>query len=209
MSVITAITLQKNNKERCNLFVDGEFFAGVSLETVMRFRLKVNAETDAQKLAEILDSAEKQEATEKAIAYSAKSLKTKKQVKDYLLRRGYKESTVWYCIDKLKEYSYIDDGEYSKRYIESTAKTQGKRLIKYKLMMKGVKKEDIEKAFENAETDDAENARRLAEKHLRNKEITAENVRKTYKYLIGRGFSYEQADDAIKKFRAETDDGRD
>ena len=76
-------------------------------------------------------------------------------------------------------------------------------------MMKGVKKEDIEKAFENAETDDAENARKLAEKHLRNKEITAENVRKTYKYLIGRGFSYEQADDAIKKFRAETDDGRD
>lgn len=197
MSVITAITFQKNNKERCNIFVDGEFFAGVSLETVMKFRLKQNAETDAEKLAEILDSAEKQEAVEKALSYCSKTLKTKKQVKDYLTRKGYKESTVWYCIDKLKEYSYIDDEEYSKRFAESVSKTQGRRLTEYKLMAKGVKKEDIEKAFDGLNINEEENASKVAEKYLKNKERTKENLHKAYRYLIGRGFGYETAKSAV------------
>lgn len=209
MSVITALTAQEKRKDRVNLFIDGEFFAGVSLETVLKLRLKVGQQTDEKQLAEVLAETERTEALAKACDYALKTLKTKRQVRDNLLKKGYSEETVWYCVDKLKEYGYIDDTEYSQRYIESTSKTQGRRLTEYKLMMKGVKKEDIDRAYENAETDDAENARRLAEKYMRNKEMTAENVRKTYKYLIGRGFSYEQADEGIKKFKTETDDGQD
>ena len=120
---------------------------------------------------------------------------------DYLIKKGYSEETAWHAVDKLKEYGYIDDKEYSKRFIESTSKTQGRRLIEYKLMAKGVKKDDIAFAYETAETDDNKNARVLAEKYLRNKEKTKENVLKAYKYLIGRGFSYEQADYAVALFR--------
>ena len=201
MSVITAIVAQERNKERVNLFVDGEFYAGVSLETVLKLRLKAGEETDAKKLSEIIAETERTEAIQKAGDYALKTLKTKRQVKDYLLKKGYSEDVVWYCVDKLKEYGYIDDKNYSQRFIESTSKTQGKRLIEYKLMMKGVKKEDIEAAYENAETDDNENAKRLAEKYLKNKEKTKENVLKAYKYLLGRGFSYEQAEYAVSVYK--------
>ena len=201
MSVITAIVAQERNKERVNLFVDGEFYAGVSLETVLKLRLKAGEETDAKKLSEIIAETERTEAIQKAGDYALKTLKTKRQVKDYLLKKGYSEDVVWYCVDKLKEYGYIDDKNYSQRFIESTSKTQGKRLIEYKLMMKGVKKEDIEAAYENAETDDNENAKRLAEKYLKNKEKTRENILKAYKYLLGRGFSYEQAEYAVSGYK--------
>ena len=43
MSKITAITVQANNKERCNVYVDGEFFAGVLVEAVMTLKLKPGA----------------------------------------------------------------------------------------------------------------------------------------------------------------------
>lgn len=201
MQKITQISAQEKNKERANIFIDGEFFAGVSLETVMKLRLKVGDTVDGDKLSEILEEAERTDAINKAADYALKTLKTKRQVKDYLIKKGYSEETVWQTVDKLKEYGYIDDKEYSKRFIESTSKTQGRRLIEYKLMMKGVKKDDISSAYETAETDDRENARRLAEKYLRNKEITKENVCKAYKYLIGRGFSYEQADYAVALFK--------
>lgn len=201
MSVITAIVAQERNKERVNLFVDGEFYAGVSLETVLKLRLKAGEETDAKKLSEIIAETERTEAIQKAGDYALKTLKTKRQVKDYLLKKGYSEDVVWYCVDKLKEYGYIDDKNYSQRFIESTSKTQGKRLIEYKLMIKGVKKEDIEAAYENAETDDNENAKRLAEKYLKNKEKTRENILKAYKYLLGRGFSYEQAEYAVSGYK--------
>jgi len=201
MRKITAITAQEKHKERVNLFVDGEFFAGVSLETALKLRLKVGDSVDETRLNEILKETERTEALQKAADYALKTLKTKRQVKDYLLKKGYSEDTVWQTVDKLKEYGYIDDKEYSKRFIESTSKTQGKRLIEYKLMMKGVRKEDIAAAYETAETDDNASARALCEKYLRNKEKTKENVLKAYKYLIGKGFSYEQADYAVALFK--------
>lgn len=200
MPKITLISIQQNNKAKCNLFIDNEFFAGVTLESVLKYRLKVGQEVDTETLKELLVDSDKEQALNKAVAYVSKALKTKRQVKDYLLRKGYSEDVIWYCIDKLKEYSYIDDKEYSKRYIESTSKNQGQRLVEYKLMAKGVKKDDISFAYDNCEIDANENAKNVASKYLKNKEMTKENIAKTYRYLIGRGFSYEQADYAIKNF---------
>lgn len=193
--------MQKNNKNRCNVYVDGEFSFGVSVESVYKYSLKVGNEIDEESIAKILSESEKTDALVKATAYISKTLKTKRQVKDYLIKKGYSEEVAWYCVDKLKEYGYIDDKQYSKRYIECTAKTQGKRLAEYKLMGKGVKKEDIETAFDVAEIEYDKSARLLAEKYLKNKELTKENLLKAYRYLIGRGFSYEQVDYALSEFK--------
>ena len=203
MSKITEISYQKQNKNRCNLYVDGEFFAGISLETVLLHRLKVGTECDKATLENIIIENDKHEALLKATAYVSKTLKTKRQVKDYLIKKGYSEEIAYHVIDKLKEYGYVNDQEYSKRYIESVSKSQGKRLIEYKLMMKGVKKEEIENAYAASESDDFSNAKAVAEKHIKNKEKTKENIAKTYRYLIGRGFSYEQANYAVSELSKE------
>ena len=203
MSKITEISYQKQNKNRCNLYVDGEFFAGISLETVLLHRLKVGTECDKATLENIIIENDKHEALLKATAYVSKTLKTKRQVKDYLIKKGYSEESAYHVIDKLKEYGYVNDQEYSKRYIESVSKSQGKRLIEYKLMMKGVKKEEIENAYAASESDDFSNAKAVAEKHIKNKEKTKENIAKTYRYLIGRGFSYEQANYAVSELSKE------
>lgn len=203
MSKITAITIQKRDKERCNLYVDDEFFSGISLESVYTHGLKVGQEVDEKELKEIVFEGDKALALSKSVAYVSKTLKTKKQVKTYLLGKGYSEEICYYCIDKLKEYKYIDDVEYSKRYIESVKKTQGKKLSDYRLMMKGVRKEDIEKAREDGDDTEKEDAKSLAEKYMRNKENTKENLAKTYRYLLGRGFSYESAEYAISSFKGE------
>ena len=201
MPEITQITIQTKNKKRCNVFVDGEFFSSMSVETVVKNRLKVGLIVDAKELLEIVSENERAEALCKATDYISKALKTKRQVKDYLLRKGYSEEVAWYCVDKLKEYNYIDDKEYSRRYIESVSKNNGKKLVEYKLMMKGVKKEDIESAYQDTEIDSKENAKAIAEKYLKNKEINKETLAKTYRYLIGKGFNYEDATYAISFYK--------
>ena len=197
MSEITGLSVQEKNKERCNVFVDGQFFAGVPLETVLSLRLKVGKTVDAENLKEILETAELTDAMAKGLNYVSKALKAKRQVKEYLLKKGYPEAVAYKVIDKLKEYGYISDEEYSSRFIDGTHRTQGRRLIEYKLMMKGVRKEDIAAAYENKEFSAKEDAAALAAKHIKNKERTRENISKTYRYLIGKGFSYEEADYAV------------
>ena len=206
MAKITAISVQERNKKRCNLFVDDDFFAGITVETAMKFRLKVGMEVDQSDLADILYDNDKLQALEKAISYTTRSIKTKKQVLTYLYGKGYSKDVVDHCVEKLLEYKLIDDETYSKRYIESVSKNQGKHLIEFKLMQKGVKKEIIDNAFEDVEIPSKENARALALKHFKNKEKTKENVAKTYRYLISKGFTYEEANYAVEILRNGDDD---
>lgn len=201
MSKITSITIQEKNKNRCNIFIDGDFFMAVPLELVYKYSLRTELEIDKKTLSELAKEKDMTEALSKSITYVSKTLKTKKQVKTYLFGKGYSTEVVNYCISKLEEYRYIDDKEYAKRFIESTSSSQGKNLSQYKLMMKGVKKQDIENAFDNVQIDHNENALQLAIKRLKNKEITKDILAKTYRYLISKGFTYDQVSYAIDYFK--------
>ena len=133
MAKITSVSLQKNNKERCNLFIDGEFKCGLSLELAIKHNLKVGLEVSEKELLALISENEKSEALNKALNYVGKTLKTKYQVKNYLLKKGFSKDTVFYCIDKLKEYNYIDDKAFCLRFIEYYQGRQGKRLLESKL----------------------------------------------------------------------------
>ena len=50
---ITALEPQKNNPERLNLHVDGEFRCGIALEIVMGAGLRVGDEITPERLAEL------------------------------------------------------------------------------------------------------------------------------------------------------------
>lgn len=197
MAKITAITAQERDKNRCNLFVDGEFSIALPIDTVLDYRLKVGDEISDDVLREIRLEGDKASALKKALTYVGAGLKTKKQVITYLRKKEYSENAVFYAVDKLKEYGFIDDEEYARRYIENCQGKQGKRLAEYKLMEKGVRKEIIEEAYAEVRPDGKENAKAIAEKRLKGKEITKELALKTFRYLMSRGFSYEEAEYAI------------
>jgi len=201
MPKITAITKQSNNNYFVNIFLDGGYSFSVTLDSLMSNGLKVGVELSEKDIEKIKFSAENDKAAKKGLTYVSKSFKTKKQVKDYLISKGFSIQSVLFAIDKLTEFGYIDDVEYARRYIETYSSTQGKRLMEYKLMMKGIKKSDILAAEENFDFSSKENALKIAERRLFNKEITKELLSKTFRYLVGKGFSYEDAEYAISHFK--------
>lgn len=203
MGVITNISVQQKHKDRVNLYIDNEFYMGVSVELVYKFALKKGMEVDNAFIDEIVAENEKSEALSKAIAYTTKNLKTEKQVKTYLFGKEYQPRTVFYVIDKLKEYKLIDDEVYSKRYLELNSGKQGERMSRYKLKAKGIKEEDINAACDQVDVDFIESAKNVAEKHLKNKPLTKENLSKTYRYLLGKGFSFEQVNSVMENFKVE------
>lgn len=198
---ITQISAQQKNKDRCNIFIDGEYSFSVSTETVYKFYLKTGKELSEEEITAIKEDGERTSALNLATEYLSKAYKTRKQVKDYLLKKGYSDDAVYYAVSRLTETGYINDSEYARRYFETASKNQGKKLSAYKLMAKGVRKDVIDEAYEKAAVPSKENAAAVAEKYMRNKEINKENLAKTYRYLIGRGFSYDEASEAISAFK--------
>ena len=203
MGKITDIKLQAKNKERCNIYIDNSFCCGILLETVILNKLKVGLEISAEELGRIQLESEKRTVFDKTLDYISKTQKTEKQIKDKLKEKGYLKETIDYVIDKLKEYKFIDDFEYAKSYIRLYKEKKGKKLLEYELMQKGVRKQIIESVLEEENLDQKDACFTLLKKHLKNKEITRENLAKAYKYVLSKGFRYEEASNALSLLKEE------
>lgn len=133
MSEITEISPQVKDKNRCNIYVDGSFYCGMKLETAVRSRLKVGQHVEKAFLDEIQLENEKSEAMDRALNFLSASMKTGRQVTDYLKKKGYVPAVCEYVRERLEGYGYVDDAEYCRAYLASASKTKGRRLLEAEL----------------------------------------------------------------------------
>lgn len=197
MAKITDITEQKRDKKRVSVFLDGKFCCGISLETVYNFNLKIGDEISESDLAQIQFDSEKNTAYDKALTFISKSLKTKRQVKEHLVSKGYLDKTVDYCVTKLTEYNFINDYEYCASFVRTYKNQRGAKVIERDLRLKGIDFNLIDKAIDAEYDGGKDTATRIAEKYLKNKEMTKENYAKAYKYLLSKGFDYDEVSTAL------------
>ena len=130
MKVITKISVQEKNKKRSNIFLDGSYYCSLSNIVVLKNRLEVGQEIEEQTLCDIQEENEFSEALDLALGYISKYLKKKKQLIDYLMRKGYTYPVAFKVVEKLVSYGYVNDENFAKRYVESNCKNKGKMLLK-------------------------------------------------------------------------------
>ena len=208
MKTITAITPQKKSPDRCNIFLDGEFFCGMSLIVVMKNRLKAGMKIDASRIEEIQLETEKNEALDKAMTLLSSYEKTEKQVRDYLKEKGYTPLVISYVTDKLGEYGFVSDVSYAMRYADAYAKKKGAKLIALELKRKGVSEETAVSATEKL-GDQTEFAVAIAEKYVKNKPLDIKTKQKLYRHLLSKGFSYDEVQSATDRMFGYSDDEND
>lgn len=194
--VITAIAPQVKDKTRCNIEIDGRFFCGMKLETVMRARLKAGMAVTEEELTALQLESEKDAALDKALTHLSATMKTEREMRDFLQRKGYLPEVCAYVIDKLKEHRFLDDGAYARSYAESVKNRKGKRLIAAELKRKGLGEADIGEALSGL-CGEEESAKAVLEKYLRGKPFDQKTLKRAYAYLIGKGFDHETARSAL------------
>ncbi len=202
MPVITAITPQKKDATRCNIELDGRFFCGMKLETVMQNRLKAGAEVTAEELSRMQLESEKQTALDKALTHISASMKTEKEVRAYLARKGYLEEVTDYAVSRMKEYGYLDDKEYARRYCESAGGKKGRRLLALELKKRGVSEEDSEEALSGL-GDEEEGAKAALMKYLRGKPCDRATLSKAFRHLLSKGYDVDTARAALAEWTDE------
>lgn len=198
MNEITSITPQTKDKRRCNIYVDGRFCCGLTLEATVKNRLKVGQIVTEEALAEIQLESEKNTAFDKALTHLSATRKTEKQIRSYLTGKGYLSAVIDHVVEKLRGYNFLNDGEYAEAYVESAASRKGGRLIRMELRGKGVSEEEIDLALDTLSKDaEEEAAKSVLQKYMRNKTCDRETLQKAYRYLMGKGYDYETAKAAL------------
>ena len=198
MKTITKLVIQNSNKSRVNLYLDGKFFCGLDLETAVKYGLKVGTIITEEKITEIQSQSEKQGAYSQALKLINMRYKTQREVEKYLYDKGYLAPVVYYVIDKLNEYHYIDDERFVQSYISSHKSTFGKLKIKQQLLLKGVSESIIDNALNSEDFQQNDEILNLAQKYMKNKETTRDNYIKLYKYLMNKGFEFEEVKSTLK-----------
>ncbi len=198
MNEITAITAQKKDKTRCNIYLDGRFCCGLTVETVVKNRLKVGQTIDGETLSQMQLDSEKNTAFDKALTHLSATRKTEKQIRQFLSRKGYLPNVQEFVVQKLKEYQFIDDSEYAGAYVESSLKRKGSRLVRMELKQKGLADEEIDAAFSSVdEEQELATAKRILEKYMRGKALDKNTRQKAYRHLLSKGFDADTVKEAI------------
>lgn len=200
MKKITDIKEQLKNKKRVSVYLDGEYYCGLDLVTALKYRLKVGEFIEEERLVEIQYTSEMQACFDKALTFISSSVKTEKQIKDKLKKLGYLDEIIDSTLEKLKGYGYVDDGDFARRFTTTYKGVKGKKLIKLELKKKGVSDTDAENAVSEIQSQQ-ETVDKLAEKYLKNKEKDKNNILKCYKYLLSKGFDYDEAKQAVEKYQ--------
>lgn len=196
MVEITKIECQKN-KEKFNLFVDGQFYSGVLKETAITNNFFVGKKIEQALLDQILIESESKQAFNKASDYLATRLHSKQELRLKLIKKGYKNQAIEIALNKLIEYGYINDATFAELYIQNNSKLSKQMLIN-KLTAKGINRQIIDNALLNIDNSQELNtAIDLTQKYLKNKDF---NLCKTklYAFLLRKGFTYDIINKAIK-----------
>ena len=142
---------------------------------------------------------------EKAYNYAIKylkNIKTKKDVYDYLIRKGFTDEETSEVCDYIEEVGLVDDDLYVKFFVEDSfrIKNKGARKIVYELKQRGIDDNKINEAIEEASDMQYDALKEAYERKLEaTKSETDQYKRKNkiIRFLISRGFDYSDIKDIV------------
>ncbi len=188
---ITALTVQKKNPNRVNIFLDGVFSFGLYI--VNAGHLKVGQIISQNVIDQLLKEDQIEDGFQKALRFIAYKPRTTNEVIKKLKGIGLQEDVIAIVIEKLTEKKYVDDLQYAKNWVEnrSVNKPRSRKLVKWELKNKNISEEIISEVTGEMLPEE-KLAILAAEKYARRLSGFEEEIftRRLSGYLIRRGFSY-------------------
>ena len=129
-------------------------------------------------------------AKKRALHLLEKQDRTEHQLREKLAGSDYPGECIDDAIAYVYQYHYLDDLRFARNYVRCFMDRLSRQQIKMKLMSKGVKREDVEKALneEYIQEETAQIYKLLEKRHYRGEEKDTAEYRKVYQFLLRRGF---------------------
>lgn len=165
-----------------------------------RFHLEENAGISEEDYRKLLDEVVGKRAKKRALHLLERMDRTESQLRDKLKQGEYPDACIDAAIDYVKQYHYLDDFRYACTYVRCYQGKMSRRQILMKLGQKGISKENAEAALlEEYCGDEEEQIKALLQKrHFEPGETDPREFRRTYQFLLRRGF---QSSDILRTMK--------
>ena len=192
--------LDKVGTKQVRLFFDEEKYCLLYYNEVRRLGFHEKDEV-GQKEFEELNKLLLHRAKLKAMSLLKYQDRTRKELKDRLMRAEFPEFITEGAIAYVESFGYINDEEYVRRYMEYKAGTKSRIQIKMDLRKKGIGTEILERIFDEYEYEEDDVLEEQVQKRIRQKgSVTKENFQKYYGYFARKGFNSVKIIDLLLKY---------
>ncbi len=203
MGKITALEIQKRDKERVNVYIDGAFAFGLNLMDAAALH-KGQDLTEAE-----IRALQEQDAIVKAVDRAARFLsyrpRSTAEVRQNLLKKDVSPAVTEAAIARMESLGYLDDAAFARYWVANrdAFKPRSPLALRSELRQKGVPDAAIDAALADYDADDA--AYRAAHKRLGRYRGTDEATfrKKLGAFLQRQGFGYEQINDVLHRLLEE------
>jgi regulatory protein len=204
MKKITAIQVQRNNPNRVNVYLDGEFAFG--LARIVAAGLQVGQMLDEVKIAELQAEDSRERAMQQALLFLSYRARSENEIRKNLSKHEIPDAVIEETIERMRREGFADDKKFASAWVEnrSTFRPRGRRALALELRQKGIDDHTIESALEGID-DEAlayeagqKKARKLALSLSKGQEWT-EFRKKMSEFLARRGFSYSVIAPIVKR----------
>jgi len=187
---VTALRFQKRNKNRVNVYLDGQFAFG--LAAIEAVRLRVGQMLSDEDIARLQRQDAVERARERALNFLSYRPRSEVEVRRNLHEKDVEDGIVEVVVERLTRAGLLDDREFARYWVENRLQfnPRGARVLRQELWQRGVPDSIIADALAGLDEEAAARkaadagARRLA--HLEPGDFR----RRLGAYLARRGFSY-------------------
>lgn len=190
---ITALSVQKHNPNRVNVYLDGEFAFG--LARIVAAWLQVGQELDESKIASLQAEDRREVAYQRALKFLGYRMRSSQELQRHLREHGVVEEVISSVLERLQGSGLVDDLHFARAWIENRNeyRPRSRRALVVELRQKGISEEVIEAVFDQADGADEDLAYQAACKQAHKlKDLEWPDFRrKLGGFLARRGFTYD------------------
>lgn len=167
--------LDKVGTKQVRLFFDEEKYCLLYYNEIRRLGFHEQDEIGQEEFEE-LNKLLLHRAKLKAMSLLKYQDRTKKELKERLMRAEFPEFITEGAVAYVESFGYINDEEYVRRYMEYKSGSKSKIQIKMDLRKKGITAETLERVFEEYEYEEDDILEEQVKKRIRQKgSVTKEN----------------------------------
>ena len=186
--------LDKVGTKQVRLFFDEEKYCLLYYNEIRRLGFHEQDEIGQEEFEE-LNKLLLHRAKLKAMSLLKYQDRTRKELKDRLMRAEFPEFITEGAVAYVESFGYINDDAYIRNFIDSRIQ------IKMDLRKKGITAETLERVFEGYEYEEDDILEEQVKKRIRQKgSITKENFQKYYGYFARKGFNSGKILDLLRKY---------
>lgn len=149
MPVITAIRAQRRRTDRCNIFLDEDFWRSAPVDLVIERDLKIGRELSEAEMVEIDALCERQWYLESAYRALAMRSRTTLELDQRLRQRGAGDEDVAFCLRRCADLGLLDDREAGIDLARSLrSRGLSRSMARLRLRAAGLNDEDVAAALE-------------------------------------------------------------